>query len=60
MAENATSAGGEVGWWVFKARADVAAKDSVTHKVKLTLNVGDIEVASDTSTRPPRPREGAK
>ena len=44
VAEDTTSAGGEIGWWIFKARADAAAKDSITHKVKLTLNVGDIEV----------------
>jgi len=44
VAEDSTSAGGEVGWWIFKAKADVAAKDVVTHKVKLALNVGDIEV----------------
>lgn len=44
VAEDSVSAGGEVGWWVFKGKADVAAKDAITHKVKLTLNVGDVEV----------------
>jgi hypothetical protein len=50
VAEDSTRAGGEVGWWVFKAHANVAAKDAVTHKVKLTLNVGDIEVESERRT----------
>jgi hypothetical protein len=50
-AEDSTSVGGEAGWWVFKARADVAAKDVVTHKVKLSLNVGDIPVGAQTMTR---------
>src|SRR4051794_5716074 len=52
VAEDTTSAGGEVGWWIFKAKADVAAKDAVTHKVKLTLNVGDIEVSAGRRTGP--------
>jgi hypothetical protein len=55
-AEDTTSAGGEVGWWIFKAHADLAAKDSVTHKVKIALNVGDIEVGSERRTGPVRPQ----
>jgi hypothetical protein len=54
VAEDTAQGGGEVGWWVFKAHAEAAVKDSVTQKVKLTLNVGDIEVGSETSTRPSR------
>jgi hypothetical protein len=50
VAEDTTAAGGEVGWWIFKAKADVSAKDAVTHKVKLTLNIGDVEVAAKTKT----------
>src|SRR5215217_6517860 len=50
VAEDTTTAGGEVGWWVMKAKDDVANKDVVTQKVKLTLNVGDIEVAGGTKT----------
>jgi hypothetical protein len=51
VAEDSATTGGEVGWWIFKAKADVSAKDATTHKVKLTLNVGDIEVGSETRTR---------
>ncbi len=50
VAEDSTTAGGEVGWWIFKAKADVGAKDVTTHKVKLTLNVGDIPVGSSDTT----------
>ncbi len=50
VAEDTASAGGEVGWWVFKGKADVAAKDAVTHKVKLTLDVGGIRVGAKTGT----------
>jgi hypothetical protein len=46
VAEDSVSGGGELGWWIFKARADVSAKDATTHKVKLSLNVGDIEVGA--------------
>ena len=50
VAEDSTTAGAEVGWWIFKGKAEAAAKDAVTHKVKLTLNVGDIQVDSTTTT----------
>jgi hypothetical protein len=49
-AEDSATGGAEVGWWIFKAKADIAAKDAVTHKVKLILNVGDVEVGSATNT----------
>jgi hypothetical protein len=40
-------------WWVFKASANVVAKDVVTHKVRLKLEVGDgdVEVGSNIETR---------
>jgi hypothetical protein len=50
VAEDSFEGGGEVGWWVFKAKAAVSAKDAVTHKVRLTLNIGDVEVGSTTET----------
>jgi hypothetical protein len=50
VAEDSATAGGEVGWWVFKAKAGITAKDATTNKVKLTLNLGDIEVAGDQPT----------
>lgn len=50
VAEDTVAVGGEVGWWVLKAKADVSAKDAVTHKVKLTLNVGDVEVSGNERT----------
>jgi hypothetical protein len=56
VAEDTASGGGEVGWWILKAHADATLKDSVTQKVKLTLNVGDIEVGSDRNTRPALPQ----
>ena len=40
-AEDTASAGGEVGWWVFKAKADVAAKDAITHSTELWPKLGD-------------------
>jgi hypothetical protein len=59
VAEDSVTVGGEVGWWILKARADSAGKDSITHKVKLTLNVGDIEVASGRRTGPSAPPAGS-
>jgi len=47
VAEDTAEGGAEVGWWIFKANAKLVAKDVVTHKVTLTLNVGDILVGSD-------------
>jgi hypothetical protein len=51
VAEDSVKTGGEVGWWVFKARADISAKQAVTHKVRLKLDVGSIEVSSSALTR---------
>ena len=51
VAEDAVDGGVEVGWWIFKAKANVSAKDVVTHKVCLKLDVGSVEVASDVQTR---------
>lgn len=51
VAEDSARGGGEVGWWVFKARAEVSARDAVTHKVRLKLDVGDVEVSSSKMTR---------
>lgn len=51
VAENVVAGGAEVGWWIFKAKANVSAKDAVTHKVRLKLDVGSVEVASDIPTR---------
>lgn len=51
VAEDSASAGGEVGWWIFKAKADIAAKDAVTHKVRMTLKLVDpLPVSSGTQT----------
>jgi hypothetical protein len=50
VAEDSSAIGGGVGWWIFKATADVAAKDVVTHKVTLTLNLGDVEVGEHRNT----------
>jgi hypothetical protein len=50
VAEDASVVGGEVGWWIFKGKADASTKDAITHKVKLTMNVGDIEVGGGKMT----------
>lgn len=50
VAEGEVKAGGEVGWWVFKASADVSAREAVTHKVKLKLDIGHVEVGSTATT----------
>jgi hypothetical protein len=48
--ENAVGGTAEVGWFVFKAKADASAKDAGSHKVRLKLNLGDVEVASGRQT----------
>ena len=48
--EKSSGAGLGGGWWVFQAKADIGAKDIVTHKVKLSLDVGDIKIGSHTKT----------
>jgi hypothetical protein len=50
-AEDSGKVGAGVGWFVFKASADISAKDTVTHKVKLKLDVGSIEVGSTIETK---------
>lgn len=50
VAEDTISTGGEIGWWVFKGKADASAKDAITHKVTLTLNVNDALVGGNTKT----------
>jgi hypothetical protein len=50
VAEDTVGASAEVGWWVLKAKADISAKDATTHKVRLKLNLGDVEVGSPTKT----------
>lgn len=49
-AEDSADAGGEVGWFIFKANAKIAAKDTVTHKLSLKLDLGAVEVGSETTT----------
>jgi len=51
VAEDTIGGSGEVGWWVLKAKAETSAKNAVTHKVHLKLNVGNFEVGSSTKTR---------
>jgi hypothetical protein len=46
VAEDSADGSAEVGWWILKAKAGVAAKDSITHKVCLKIDVGDVEVGS--------------
>jgi hypothetical protein len=51
VAEDSADGSGEVGWWIFKAKAGVTAKDSITHKVCLKIHVGDDrEVGSELPT----------
>lgn len=50
-AEASKEGGAEVNWCIFKATAGLAAKDTVTHKVKFTLHMPLTEVGSDTKTR---------
>jgi len=49
-AENTVGGAGGVGFWVFTAKAEASAKDAITHKVRLKLNLGDVEVGSDVKT----------
>jgi hypothetical protein len=50
VAEGEAKGSTEVGWWIFKAGGEVSAKDVVTHKVKLKLDVGRIPVGSTRHT----------
>ena len=51
VAEDSVDGGADVGWWIFKAKANVSAKDVITHKVRLKLDLGKVEVSSDFKTR---------
>jgi len=51
VADDSASGGGEVGWWVLKAKADLSAKHSLSHKIRLKLDVGQQEVGDQTETR---------
>jgi len=51
VAEDTVGGGAEIGWWVIKAKAEASAKDATTHKVRLKLNLGDVEVGSSLKTR---------
>lgn len=51
VADDSASGGGEVGWWILKARADLAVKHSLSHKIRLKLDVGQREVGDQTETR---------
>lgn len=51
VAEGAAQSGVEVGWWVFKANANVSVKEICTHKVRIKLDLGDIEVGSLVKTK---------
>lgn len=51
VAEDSGDVSIEVGWWILKANAQVSAKDSMTHKLRLKLNLGDVEVGSTQKTR---------
>jgi len=53
VAEDSLEGSAGASWWVFKATANVAAKDVVTHKVRLKLEIGDrdLKVGSDIETR---------
>jgi Trypsin-co-occurring domain 2 len=44
VAENAAGGEAEIGWWVFKAKAQESIKEANTHKVRIKLDVGKIEV----------------
>ena len=50
VAEDSVSGGGEVGWWIFKAKAEAAAKEGMTHKINLELDVGDVSVSDSQET----------
>lgn len=51
IADDSASGGGEVGWWILKAKADLAEKNSISHKIRLRLDVGQPQVGDVTKTR---------
>jgi len=50
VAEDSVTGGGEVGWWIFKAKAEAAAKEGMTHKIRFELDVGDVVVGDKEET----------
>lgn len=50
VADDSADGSVEVGWWILKAKAGITAKDSITHKVCLKIDVGDVEVGSGQET----------
>jgi hypothetical protein len=50
VAEDSADGSAEVGWWILKAKAGITAKNSITHKVCLKIDVGDVEVGSEQKT----------
>lgn len=55
VAEDSGTVGTEVGWWILKGGAEATQKDSVSHRVKLILDVGPIDVGAERNTRPGLP-----
>jgi hypothetical protein len=41
VAENETSGGAKINWWIFGGGVDAKAKDASKHKLKLTLEAVD-------------------
>jgi hypothetical protein len=57
VAEEQVGGSGKINWWVFGGGADFKTKDSIKHKLKLTLQVVDkdglpIKVAQVQDKRP--------
>lgn len=50
VAEDSADGSAEVGWWILKGKAGITAKDSITHKVSLKIDVGGAEVGSAEDT----------
>lgn len=55
VAEDSGTVGAEVGWWILKGNAKATQQDSVSQRVKLTLDVGAIDVGAERNTRPNLP-----
>jgi Trypsin-co-occurring domain 2 len=51
VAEDNVEGAAELGWWVLKGKAQASAKDINTQKVRLKLNLGDVEVGSVERTK---------
>jgi hypothetical protein len=50
VADDSAEGSAELGWWVLKAKAGISAKESVSHKVMLKLQIGDVEVGAGRNT----------